>query len=747
MYDLPAADKAAFEAAVSSEERLMYCLPYNIYQDKFVDGYLAFTNTTIYKLLNGEIIATFPILRSANFHNEVMFGSCGFYLNVGALDDPNHTDENVGGHQVLVCQYISNKNLPRYSVIARACELLAENNGDGDPITNDSNERFCPNCNHPYAPNTQICPFCMDKKGIYVKLWNMTRGFRLLLCVPLIIAGISMILSFINPQIQANVINQYLFPPEGTVRGPISGFLLYVALIIGIDIFSRVLSVVNSRCSAVASIKFTLMLQTILYEKIQSLSLSSIQRRTTGDLMNRVQGDTSVIQGFLLSQLPSIFTQVVSFIIGFIIVIIINPLICAFIFVPVPLMVFIISKLWAFMRSRSVRLWCLNTRAAYLLHDIISGIRVVKCFGQEEKEVQRYVDANKRAYDYSIDVTVGNFFIIRLVSFGMQIGIYALMLYGYLLVFKNEMPLGTYHQLTTYANFIYAPLLSITSTPEVIINFLTSSSKVFEILEETPDVDDIALPIDIRIEGDISIRDMTFGYQDYNPVLKDFNAEIKAGEMIGIVGHSGCGKSTLINLIMRLYDVNRGGIYIDDVNIKDISQNSLRGQMGIVLQETFLFQGTIRDNIRYAKPYATDEEVIAAARTANAHDFIMNLPEGYNTMVGQSGMSLSGGERQRIAIARAVIHNPRILILDEATAALDTETEKLIQDAINKLTEGRTTLAIAHRLSTLRNADRLLVIDKGRVAEFGTHSELLELKGIYYKLVMAQRKMAKETAK
>ena len=212
--------------------------------------------------------------------------------------------------------------------------------------------------------------------------------------------------------------------------------------------------------------------------------------------------------------------------------------------------------------------------------------------------------------------------------------------------------------------------------------------------------------------------------------------------MVGIVGHSGCGKTTLINLLMRLYDVSEGEILIDDVNIKDISQNALRSQIGVVLQETHLFAGSIRDNIRYSKPHATNEEVIAAARLANAHDFIINLPEGYNTMVGEKGYSLSGGERQRIAIARALIHNPRILILDEATAALDTETEKLIQDAINKLTHNRTTFAIAHRLSTLRNADKLLVLDRGKVAEFGTHAELLEARGIYYKLVMAQQRAA-----
>ncbi|MBQ3637712.1 MAG: ATP-binding cassette domain-containing protein, partial [Clostridia bacterium] len=217
------------------------------------------------------------------------------------------------------------------------------------------------------------------------------------------------------------------------------------------------------------------------------------------------------------------------------------------------------------------------------------------------------------------------------------------------------------------------------------------------------------------------------------------NLTVKKGEMIGVVGHSGSGKTTLINLLMRLYDVTDGAILIDDVNIKEISQNALRSQIGVVLQETHLFSGSIRDNIKYAKPLASDEEVIEAAKLANAHDFIVNLPDGYNTMIGEKGYSLSGGERQRVAIARALIHNPKILILDEATAALDTETEKLIQDAINKLAKDRTAFCIAHRLSTLRNADRLIVLDKGHLVEFGTHQELLDKKGFYWRLVMAQR--------
>jgi ATP-binding cassette subfamily B protein len=253
--------------------------------------------------------------------------------------------------------------------------------------------------------------------------------------------------------------------------------------------------------------------------------------------------------------------------------------------------------------------------------------------------------------------------------------------------------------------------------------------------------------VDHEIDGTITLDDVSFGYDKTQMVLKHISAEIHPGEMVGIVGKSGVGKSTLINLVMRLYDVTEGAIRIDGLDIRDISQESLRSQIGVVLQETFLFSGTIYDNIAYAKPTATRDEVITAAKIAGAHSFIMKLPNAYNTKVGERGHTLSGGERQRVAIARALLHNPKILILDEATASLDTETEKQIQDALQKLIADRTTLAIAHRLSTLRNATRILVLDKGELAEMGTHEELMRKKGIYYGLVMAQRQMSKMPAK
>jgi ATP-binding cassette subfamily B protein len=279
--------------------------------------------------------------------------------------------------------------------------------------------------------------------------------------------------------------------------------------------------------------------------------------------------------------------------------------------------------------------------------------------------------------------------------------------------------------------------------PRMFMRMMVSLTRVYDIIDENVDVADGQEQKLEGIEGYIDINHIAFGYTAGEEVLRDVDLHVKPGEFIGLVGKSGVGKSTLINLVMRMYDVDEGSICIDGVDVRNISQESLRRQMGVVLQETFLFTGSIWQNLTYAKPNATREEVINAAKMAGAHEFIVRLPDGYNTYVGERGHTLSGGERQRIAIARALLHNPRILILDEATSALDTQTEKLIQDALASLSSGRTTIAIAHRLSTLRNATRLVVLNEGGVAEVGTHDELMAKEGIYYGLVMAQREMTK----
>ncbi len=727
LFTLPERDEAALCAVLPDDEKRMYCVPYDFEGDRRVHGFMVITDRYIYKLLEGEVLATWDLRRMSDFSAETFYGACGFY---GKVD----------GVSTLLCMFISGRNLPRYSVLATACDELSS--GKARLITNDEPERFCPKCGRPFVVHTKICPFCQSKKEIYKKLWSMTRGLRWMMLFPLLVAMFSVVFRFLVPAVQKIAINQYIYPASGVERGPVEGFIVIVLAIVTLDLTHRVISVIQSRLASISGNRLIRLLRALLFEKIQNLSMSSIQNKSTGDLMGRVNNDVVVVQNFLTNLLPMYFSQAFSFVAALLLLLYLKPEMSLFIFIPLPFALFFIFKFWKYMRRRNVRAWILTRRTNRGLQDVFNGIRVVKAFGNEDRAIRDFENNTERQAMQEESNSKLFDTLFPILGFFVHIGNYLILLFGNLWLYDGRIDLGTLNQFNSYSAIVYEPLMQITSIPRNISEFITSLSKVLEILEEEPEVSDIALPIDIRIEGDVDIDHVTFGYDSYNPVLKDVDVHIKQGEMIGIVGHSGCGKTTLINLIMRLYDVTEGAITIDGVNIKDISQMALRSQIGVVLQETHLFSGSVRDNIRYAKPEATNEEIIAAARAANAHDFIMSLPEGYNTIVGEKGYSLSGGERQRVAIARALIHDPRILILDEATAALDTETEKLIQDAINRATAGRTTFAIAHRLSTLRNADKLLVLDHGRVAEFGTHVELLEKKGIYYKLVMAQHRAA-----
>lgn len=728
LYQLPEELEKAIRSRIGNQ-KILYSLPYDIDGETFIqDGYIVITATEIFKCKGVEILNSWSMSSLSSVSAEKLYGAAGFYAK-----------EN--GSSMLICRFVSGKHLARYSVIARACNLLIEDS-KSKPIQNNDPEEFCPICGNRYLKGTHFCPHCRKKREIYKKLWDMTKGMRLLIMFPIFATFVAMVLRFVVPQVQKIAINNFIYPAPGVERGPMAGFLAVVAAIVTLDILSRALGVLQGRISAITGNKFTLHLREILFEKIHSLSMSSINKKTPGDMMGRINEDVNTVQNFITHLLPDYFSQIFSFVIALCVLIWMNPLMCFFVFIPLPIAIFAIFRFWKTMRTRWRRGWSLRRRTNEHLHDSLDGIRVVKNYGNEERAIKEFselVDKQSK-HDENTNKLFDTFFPV--IGFVLRLGSYLIMLYGNILLFGGRMTVGELNQFNSYSGILYEPLMHINQIPRNITEFLTSFSKILEILEEEPEIQDATDPVDLKINGDISIRDVSFGYDSYNPVLEHIDLEVKKGEMIGIVGHSGSGKTTLVNLIMRLYETNNGDILIDGVNIKDLSQNTLRSQIGVVLQETMLFSGSVRDNIRYSKPNATNWEIIHAAKLANAHDFIMNLPQGYNTIVGEKGYSLSGGERQRVAIARALIHNPAILILDEATAALDTETEKLIQDALSNLTENRTTLAIAHRLSTLRGADKLLVLDNARVAEFGTHKELLEKRGIYYKLVMAQTEAA-----
>jgi len=477
------------------------------------------------------------------------------------------------------------------------------------------------------------------------------------------------------------------------------------------------------------------------YERLQRLSLSFYKKKRTGEIISRIINDVDVIQNAMINNMPNFVANFILLGGVFGLIFYIHWRLSLLILAIIPALIFTTNKfsLWVKKFSTSVQIKMADISS--ILQETVTGIEVVKSFTMEKREIKRFREENIKNLQFNLKRTHVIAALAPLIEILIFAGLIGILWYGGKEVIKGTLSMGNLIAFLGYIGLAINPLSQISRTYGVYQQAMASAERVFEILDVQPEIRELPKAIEMpHIKGHIQFKNVSFGYNQGELILKNINFEVKPGERIAIVGPSGVGKTTLVSLIPRFYDPTFGSINIDDYDIRNVKLTTLRKQISIVPQETILFSGSIRDNIAYGKIEVTEEEIITAAKKANAHSFVVALENGYDTPAGERGVKLSGGERQRIAIARAILRNPRILILDEATSALDTQAEMLVKEALERLMENRTTLIIAHRLSTIQGADRIVVLDKGRIEEIGSHKELIIRNGLYAKLYKMQFK-------
>ena len=617
----------------------------------------------------------------------------------------------------------------------------------GEPVVK-AEQNICPSCKAVLEPEQDECPVCT--KVIYTppstwtlfRLWRFAHPYR----IPLFIGFMLMLLGT-----AAHMIPRYLTKPlTDEVLIPYQNgqyvdphlVTLYIGGLLGSAVLAWLLSWGKTYILALVSERIGADLRTATYEHLLKLSLEYFGGKRTGDLMSRIGSESDRICVYLSLHLLDFATDVLMFVMTAVALLQINTKLALVTLLPLPFIAWMIHLVRDKLRTGFEKIDRVWGEVTNVLADTIPGIRVVKAFAQEKREAGRFREANK--HNLAVNDRLNKVWSLfsPTVSFLTDLGILVVWGFGIWQVSHNEITVGALVAAVAFISNFYGRIDSMSRIVSVTQKSASAAKRIFDILDHVSSVPDPQQPVKLNeVKGQIELREVGFRYGN-RAVNRGINLNIQPGEMIGLVGHSGSGKSTLVNLICRFYDVSEGAILLDGVDVRSFAVSDYRRNIGLVLQEPFLFFGTIADNIAYGKPEASRDEIIAAARAAHAHEFILRLPQGYDSMVGERGQGLSGGERQRISIARALLIDPRILIMDEATSSVDSQTEKEIQKALDNLVQGRTTIAIAHRLSTLHKADRLVVLDRGQVVEVGSHDDLMAKQGAYYDLYQAQARNA-----
>ena len=647
----------------------------------------------------------------------------------------------------------SNALAARFHKVARTLEEARERLAAGLPgeplaLEGPLDPSRCGACGLRLETGHDTCPRCLHKGRIVGRVAGLLAPYSrgaLMLCL---LTAVGVVAELAPPKLQQYMVDDILSARVGAGAGP-ADFRTALLVVVLALAFSRILlavvGVIKGRLTSAIGTGITATLREEMVRKLQSLSVGYYDRHQVGSMISRVSHDSEVLHGLMHQITGGFLLQIVQLVAVGGMLVWINPKLAAFTLIPVPLVILGSWIFWRHVYPRHYRLWDAASKQMTTLSGMLSGIRVVKAFAQEPRELDRFHGASEhlRHWRQWVEQTNTTYAAAMQIVFGL--GGLIVWYVGGRDVIGGDMTLGQLIAFLAYLAMFYAPLGALSNFTTWLTSFLSGSKRVLELLD-TPAL--IMEPADPRPwtdpRGAIRFSHVTFGYDRNQPVLHDVSFDVAPGEMIGIVGRSGSGKTTLVSLLARFHDVQEGAITVDGHDIRDLSTHDLRERLGVVFQDSFLFRGTIWRNLSYGRPQATIEEGLAAALAAGAHDFICRQPLAYETLLGEHGAGLSGGEKQRLSIARTLLYDPRILVLDEATSNIDAEAEKAIQEALGVLVRGRTTIAIAHRLSTLRNADRILAFDRGRLVEQGTHAELLAADGVYARLVRIQTQVTKQ---
>jgi ATP-binding cassette subfamily B protein len=575
----------------------------------------------------------------------------------------------------------------------------------------------------------------VSKKNTLVRLFSYMLAYKLPILAVLFIMLITVAISIVNPLILERAVDFHIANKD------MRGLFILGAFAVGLNIIFILLVKLRMYLMAKISNEVLLTIRQELYTHIQKLSFSFFDSRPTGKILARIIGDVNSLKDVLSNSVTTLIPDFVTICAVVTIMVLKNWRLAIASLITLPVMIFGLS----FIQTRSHKRWQLHRKKSSnlnaFIHEDLSGMRIVQSFTAEDETEENFDFLLKEHRDSFVSAVRLNDAFGSVIDFSWGVGSFCMYLAAITILGIGKENVGTLVAFAYFSSMFWHPIMNLSNFYNQLITNISGAERIFDIMDTQPEIADSDTVTELpEIRGEVRFDHVSFAYDEDTKVLNDVSFQIKPGETIALVGPTGAGKTTIVNLISRFYDIQQGNIYIDGYNIKEVSIESLRKQMGIMTQDNFLFSGTIADNIRYGKLDATDEEIIAAAKAVNAHDFIMKMEKGYETELKERGAGLSIGQRQLLAFARTMVSMPKILILDEATSSIDTHTELLVQQGIEALLKGRTSFVIAHRLSTIRKADRIFVIDDGQILEQGSSDELIAKKGLYYNLYMAQFK-------